>query len=115
MAAALDAVLVESTVSRLVIDCNRPLDAPDLISSVSETTAIPGNARLSPAERAERIALAYEPFHAEIERVVAGRLAAGRETQLVSVHSFTPVYKQARTALAYRHPARRRPPPRRPR
>ncbi len=95
IAAALDAVLVESTVSRLVIDCNRPLDSPDLISSLSETTPIPGNERLSPAERAERIALAYEPFHAEIERVVAGRLAAGRETQLVSVHSFTPVYKQA--------------------
>ena len=29
MAAALDAVLVQSCVSRLVIDCNRPLDAPD--------------------------------------------------------------------------------------
>jgi predicted N-formylglutamate amidohydrolase len=94
MAAMLDAVLIESRVSRLVIDCNRPLDAPDLIPAFSETTAIPGNARLSPAEREERIAFAYEPFHAEIEGVISRRLAAGLETRLVSVHSFTPVYKR---------------------
>lgn len=94
MAAALDAVLIESRVSRLVIDCNRPLDAPDLIPAISETTAVPGNAQLSPTERAQRIALAYEPFHAEIESVISERLAAGLETRLVSVHSFTPVYRQ---------------------
>jgi predicted N-formylglutamate amidohydrolase len=94
MAAALDAVLIESRVSRLVIDCNRPLDAPDLIPALSETTAIPGNANLSAEQRAERIALAYEPFHAEIDGIVSERLADGRETRLVSIHSFTPVYKR---------------------
>jgi predicted N-formylglutamate amidohydrolase len=94
MAASLDAVLIESRVSRLVIDCNRPLDAPDLIPAVSETTAIPGNAGLSVEQRAERIALAYEPFHAEIEALVSERLAEGIETRLVSIHSFTPVYKR---------------------
>jgi predicted N-formylglutamate amidohydrolase len=93
LSAALDAALVESCISRLVIDCNRPLDAPDLIAEVSETTAIPGNASISPRERAERIALAYAPFHAEIEGEIAERLRAGRPTWLVSVHSFTPVYK----------------------
>ena len=94
MADNLDAVLIELRVSRLVIDCNRSLDAPDLIPAVSETTAIPGNARLSTDDRAERIALAYEPFHAEIDAVVSERLAVGRETRLVSIHSFTPVYKR---------------------
>ena len=93
MASALDATLVESTVSRLVIDCNRPLDAPDLIASTSETTPIPGNATLTEGDRARRVALAYEPFHAAIESVVEDRLSAGRETWLVSVHSFTPVYR----------------------
>ncbi len=93
LAEALDAPLVESCISRLVIDCNRPLDAPDLISEVSETTVIPGNAGLGAAERARRIALAYEPFHAAVEVVLAERIAAGLETRLVSVHSFTPVYK----------------------
>jgi hypothetical protein len=33
MAKALDAVLVESGISRLVVDCNRPADAPDLIAA----------------------------------------------------------------------------------
>ena len=93
MSTALDAPLVESCVSRLVIDCNRPLDAPDLIPAISETTVIPGNCDLSEEARAARIALAYDPFHAAIEDVVAERLAAGRETRLVSVHSFNPVYK----------------------
>lgn len=94
MAGALDAVLIESRVSRLVVDCNRPLDAPDLIPAVSETTPIPGNAHVSPVERAARIALAHRPFHEAIEAVVERRLAEGRETHLVSIHSFTPVYKQ---------------------
>ncbi len=93
MAEALDATLVESCVSRLVIDCNRPLDAPDLISPVSETTAVPGNENLTEAQRQERIALSWQPFHDTIEEVVAERLVKGMETRLVSVHSFTPVYK----------------------
>ena len=93
MAAALDATLIETRVSRLVIDCNRPLDAPDLVSPVSETTAIPGNAGLSEKQRAARIDLAWRPFHQAISDVIDERLAKGQETRLVSVHSFTPVYK----------------------
>ena len=41
MSRLLDAPLVESCVSRLIIDCNRTLDAPDLIPSLSEATTIP--------------------------------------------------------------------------
>jgi predicted N-formylglutamate amidohydrolase len=93
MAEALDATLIESCVSRLVIDCNRPLDAPDLISPVSETTVVPGNENLTEAQRQERIALSWQPFHDTIEEVIAERLVKGMETRLVSVHSFTPVYK----------------------
>ncbi|TIS61857.1 MAG: N-formylglutamate amidohydrolase [Mesorhizobium sp.] len=93
MAGALDATLVETRVSRLVIDCNRPLDAPDLVPPVSETTAIPGNAGLSDRERAARVDLAWRPFHDTIAKIIEQRLARGQETRLVSVHSFTPVYK----------------------
>ncbi|MBX6320515.1 MAG: N-formylglutamate amidohydrolase [Rhodospirillaceae bacterium] len=93
MAEMLDAVLVEAGLSRLVIDCNRALDAPDLIPSVSETTAIPGNANLSAAEREARVERGWRPFHDTIEATIRERLAAGRETRLVSVHSFTPVFK----------------------
>src|SRR5690606_22318862 len=93
MADMLDAALVEAGVSRLAIDCNRPLDAPDLIPQISETTLVPGNAALAEADRAERIALSWRPFHNTIESLVQERLAAGRATWLVSIHSFTPVYK----------------------
>ena len=64
--------------------------------AVSETTEIPGNRDLGDEERAARIALAHAPFHDAIDDVVAERLKAGRATQLVSVHSFTPVYKGVR-------------------
>ena len=93
MAEALNATLVETRLSRLVIDCNRPLDAPDLVPPVSETTAIPGNTGLSAKQHAERIALSWQPFHDAVAHVVDNRLARGLETRLVSVHSFTPVYK----------------------
>lgn len=92
MAATLDAVLVETCLSRLLIDCNRSLEAPNLICETSEGTVIPGNAALTPEQRQARIDLAWRPFHDAVEKVVEDRLAAGRETCLVSVHSFTPVY-----------------------
>ncbi|TIM17341.1 MAG: N-formylglutamate amidohydrolase, partial [Mesorhizobium sp.] len=74
-------------------DCNRPLDAPDLVPPVSETTAIPGNAGLSEKQRAARIALSWQPFHDTLASIIEKRLARGLDTRLVSIHSFTPVYK----------------------
>lgn len=93
MAEMLDAVLVETCVSRLVLDCNRALDSPGLIPTVSETTIIPGNTDLSDAERKERIERFWRPFHDAIDAVIEKRLARGLDCRLVSVHSFTPVYK----------------------
>ncbi len=90
MAERLDAPLMRATVSRLIIDCNRPLDAPDLIVSQSGSIAVPGN-RIGEEERQLRIATIHEPFHAALARLIATRMAAGRPTALVSVHSFTPV------------------------
>jgi predicted N-formylglutamate amidohydrolase len=89
----LDAPLIHSTVCRLVIDCNRATDKHDLIPTVSERTDIAANAGLSEAERERRIANFHAPFHAAIDALLSERLAAGRETILVTVHSFTPTYK----------------------
>ena len=89
----LDAPLVHSTVSRLVIDCNRDLDAPDLIPKISEVTEIPGNAAVDDNDRAARIAAAHAPFHGAIDSVLNARRDAGLETILVCMHSFTPTYK----------------------
>ena len=89
----LDAPLVHSTVSRLVIDCNRAADAHDLCPKVSERTAVPGNASIGAEERARRLTAFHSPFHGAIDDVLNARKAAGHETILVTVHSFTPIYK----------------------
>ncbi len=46
---ALGAHTVWQRYSRLVIDCNRPLDAPDSIARRSENVVIPGNQDVAPA------------------------------------------------------------------
>ncbi|MTI44520.1 putative N-formylglutamate amidohydrolase [Roseibium hamelinense] len=89
----LDAPLVYSTLSRLIIDCNRHQNAADLIPSVSELTKIPGNADVPNTERARRIAMAYAPFHKAAEQVLARREAANKPVAVVSIHTYTPVYK----------------------
>lgn len=90
---ALDAPLVASTVSRLVVDCNRREDAADLMATISERTDIPGNRAVSEAERRRRVARWHIPFHDAVAAQLDSRIAEGRTPVLVSVHSFTPVYK----------------------
>ncbi|PWE33889.1 N-formylglutamate amidohydrolase [Maritimibacter sp. 55A14] len=87
---ALDAQLLASRVSRLVYDCNRPPQAPDAIPARSEIHDIPGNAGLDAATRQDRIDRFYRPFEARLAALVAARPAP---PVLITVHSFTPVYK----------------------
>jgi predicted N-formylglutamate amidohydrolase len=89
LAAELDAPLVLSGYSRLVIDCNRPLGHPGSMAAESAGVPIPGNRGLSPEDRARRVAALYRPYH----NAVGGLLDSRRErpTLLLSIHSFTPV------------------------
>ena len=89
----LDAPLVHATYSRLLVDLNRAPEAPDSIVASSEDTPVPGNVALSADERALRHEKVYRPFHAEVERLLDQRCANGWNGALVSVHSFTPVYR----------------------
>jgi predicted N-formylglutamate amidohydrolase len=95
----LDAPLVVQRYSRLVYDCNRPPEAPDAIPEVSESTPVPGNRNLSSEERERRAAALYRPFHDAIARLIEEREAQGLSTVLVTVHSFTPIYKGVRRTL----------------
>lgn len=92
LGALLGAHTVWQRYSRLVIDCNRPLGAPDSIAARSETTDIPGNQQVAPEAAEARANEIFRPYHDEIQRALAARAAAGRPTFLVSVHSFTPVF-----------------------
>jgi predicted N-formylglutamate amidohydrolase len=89
---ALGAPVMLQRYSRLVIDCNRPLDAPDSIVAESERTPIPGNQSVDPAAAAERADAIFHPYHDEIRRALDQRAAAGLPTILVAMHSFTPVF-----------------------
>ena len=90
---ALDAPLVEQVYSRLVIDCNRDPSVESAMPEISELTTIPANVCLSQAARTARIEEIFEPYHAVIARLLEKRAQDGRETILVAMHSFTPVFK----------------------
>jgi predicted N-formylglutamate amidohydrolase len=93
LADALDATFIQQNYSRLVIDCNRPLDAPTSIPDISERTAIPGNRGLDEAKKAARVVEIFRPYHDRIEAELDLRLKASRPTALIALHSFTPVFE----------------------
>ena len=88
LSALLDAPLLWPNVSRLVIDCNRPVDAASLIVIESEGRPVPANRNLSEAQRAERIQRVHTPYHEAIGACLKRRHAPA----LIAIHSFTPVY-----------------------
>jgi len=89
----IDAQLVLQRYSRLAYDCNRPPDAPDAMPEISETTHIPGNRSLSSDDKLARTREIYRPFHAAVADLLDRRAADGTRSVVVTVHSFTPVYK----------------------
>ncbi|KES23672.1 N-formylglutamate amidohydrolase [Pseudomonas sp. AAC] len=93
LAERLDAPLLAAGYSRLLIDLNRPLAAPDSIPEHSEVYPIPGNLGLGEANRRERQARLFEPFHRALAELIDQRQAAGQPTRIVGVHSFTPSYR----------------------
>ncbi len=91
LAAELDAPFICQRYSRLVVDCNRDPASSQAVPEVSDGTIVTGNRDLSATERAARIAGIHAPYQATIARQLRARDAAGLETILVSLHSFTPV------------------------
>jgi predicted N-formylglutamate amidohydrolase len=93
LAKRLRAPAVLSTFSRLLIDANRGEDDPTLIMRLSDGAVVPGNARVDAAERARRISGFHAPYHTAIDAAIARALATGLVPMLVSLHSFTPVWR----------------------
>lgn len=81
---AVDAAILGG-VSRLVVDCNREEDAPEVLPIASDGHAVPGNA-LDDAGREARLARFFRPYHDQI----AATIAAHRPAMILSLHSFTP-------------------------
>lgn len=97
IARSFGAPLVAARFSRLAYDVNRPPNRADAVTPLSETTPVPGNAGLDAAARRVRAAALHDPFHAALDRVLDD---THRAAALVTVHSFTPVYRGVRRTVA---------------
>lgn len=89
LAQRLDAPLIFSNFSRLVIDPNRGEDDPTLIMQLYDGSVIPANRTLCAEDRALRVQTCYHPYHNAIRAVLAER----ENPVIISIHSFTPQLK----------------------
>ncbi|MGO9544327.1 MAG: N-formylglutamate amidohydrolase [Rhodomicrobium sp.] len=89
----LDATVISSRYSRLLIDPNRGEDDPTLIMQLSDGAIVPGNAVLSEAERTHRIAAFHRPYHEAIAAELDAMLGRGLVPAIVSIHSFTDTWR----------------------
>jgi len=87
----LDAPLILSGYSRLLIDPNRRLHDETAVPLSSDGITIPGNQGLSVAQREQRIEAFYRPYHAAIAARLDEFAAAGICPAFVSLHTCTPV------------------------
>lgn len=93
LAHRLGAGAVLSRFSRLLIDPNRGLDDPTLIMRISDGAAVPGNRDVDEAERQRRIARFHAPYHRAIAGAIRTTQGQGLVPLIVSIHSFTPVWR----------------------
>ncbi len=82
---AMNAPVILSRFSRLVIDPNRGENDPTLIMQLYDGTIIPGNRGLSDQNVAWRLENCYRPYHTAL----AGLLASRNQPVLIAIHSFT--------------------------
>jgi len=90
MSQAFDSVLVSGCISRLIFDLNRPPEAHDAMPAISEVFEIPANAEMTAEARNARIENVYRPFRDRLSHEINAR---PNLRLLVTVHSFTPVYR----------------------
>jgi len=87
----LDAACVLCGYSRLLIDVNRDPTAQDSIVIENDGIRVPGNVGLDAAERRQRRAKIYEPYHSAVNALLERRANSAGTQLVIGVHSFTPV------------------------
>ena len=92
LARCFDAPLLLAGYSRLVADCNRYPEDPAAILEVSDGIPIAGNQRLGTAERQQRFAAVWHPYHDAIEAALTDR---GEPPAFISVHTMTRCLRRA--------------------
>ena len=86
-----DYLAILSTVSRLVVDCNRYPDEQAVIPERSDGVEIPGN-RIAADEKQARLDRYFTPYHDRVRQLVTDLKPA----LVLSLHSFTPVLRSDR-------------------
>jgi predicted N-formylglutamate amidohydrolase len=76
--------------TRMFVDLNRPPDHPDVIPVNSYGAPVPGNARLTPGDRAARVAQFHTPYWDAVRVDVAARLRDRGGVLHFSSHTFDP-------------------------
>jgi predicted N-formylglutamate amidohydrolase len=89
----LDAPLIASGYSRLVIDCNRWPGGEGSTPEISDTTQVPANKGLTKEQVDQRAEACFWPYHREVEHQLARMTKSGRKVCLLVLHSFTPEMK----------------------
>ena len=92
LAAKLNAPLIHSGYSRLVIDLNRHLDDPGSIPIVSEGTEIPGNHPLTQAQKLIRTNQLFWPYHNKFSHILDDFQSKGIHPVILAIHTFTRVF-----------------------
>jgi predicted N-formylglutamate amidohydrolase len=93
LAGRLGAPAVLTRFSRLLIDPNRGQDDPTLVMRLSDGRVIPGNACADAAEIAKRCRLYWQPYRRAVSAEIEAMMAQGTIPVLLSLHSFTPIWK----------------------
>ncbi|CQH30499.1 N-formylglutamate amidohydrolase [Yersinia frederiksenii] len=89
----LDVTLIHQQYSRLVIDCNRTPGIASSIPEISEHTRIPRNIGVTVAEAEARRIEVFQPYHDLITQTLNQRRDNGQPSVIISMHSFTPSFK----------------------
>jgi predicted N-formylglutamate amidohydrolase len=93
LAGAYSAGAVLARWSRLLIDLNRGADDPTLVMKLSDGRIVPGNRDADDVEIARRIEKFFRPYHDAIEERIAAMRAVNIVPVIISMHSFTPIWK----------------------
>jgi len=88
----LNAPLIAPVVSRLVYDCNRPVQVQSAVPEKSEIYDIPGNAGLTDDDRSARSDRFYQPYRKALMNVIEQAAGEGRQPAIVTIHSFTKLF-----------------------
>ena len=89
--------LVLGEYSRLLIDCNRDINDPTLISVISDRKLILGNKQITKQEQIFRINKIYRPYHDKINKMILEK----KINVIISLHSFNPIFKGRKRFLKY--------------